>query len=232
MPVGVAGLRRRAVARARARGRVAVARAVLLARAGARRGRCRTSCGRRLRRALPIHAGVFVVLNSCSSRSGRRRRAAYFWPEWTLLPLGLLLAAHAWSVAVGGSPRVQALALHAGLAAALGLFLVAVWAVTTRVLLAGWPLLALGLVAGSHAVVVAVEEHPAAGYRRYGRALPVEAGILVLFAAFFTCIWASRSRHFWPLWPILALALVLGVQAVATIATAEERARSRSGSRC
>src|SRR5262249_231334 len=61
----------------------------------------------------------------------------YFWPEWTLIPLGLLLAIHAWVVFVTERPDLarrgrmtQAMALNEGVAASFALFFVLVWAVT------------------------------------------------------------------------------------------------------
>jgi len=112
-----------------------------------------------LRRALPFHAAFFVLLNAVLIAVWAFTTAGYFWPEWTLLTLGLLLAIHGWTVLVQGSwlgPRsaaTRALRVHAGAAAAIGLFLVCVWAVTT----AGyfwpmWPLLGLALLLGGHAL--------------------------------------------------------------------------------
>lgn len=61
----------------------------------------------------------------------------YFWPEWTLIALGLPLAVHAWVVLVDDRPEVaralrlsRELAMHAGLSAAFAIFFVLVWAVT------------------------------------------------------------------------------------------------------
>src|SRR4029453_11672204 len=50
-----------------------------------------------LRRALAIHATVYGVLNGFLVLIwALTTPGGYFWPIWTLLPLGLILAAHAW----------------------------------------------------------------------------------------------------------------------------------------
>jgi signal transduction histidine kinase len=111
-----------------------------------------------LRRSLPYHAAFFAVLNGLLITIWALTTRAYFWPQWTLLPLGLVLALHAWAVFLDGralDPRIRALAVHVGSSAAVSLFLVAVWAVTTRAYFwPVWPILALALVAGIHATVV------------------------------------------------------------------------------
>jgi signal transduction histidine kinase len=114
---------------------------------------------RRRRRAFAIHgaANTFVglLLVMIWAVTGR----GYFWPVWTILPLALALAAHGWIELVESRPDLRrrfgttkALAIHAGVAASLSLFLLLVWAVTGH----GypwpvWPILALGLVLGAHA---------------------------------------------------------------------------------
>jgi signal transduction histidine kinase len=95
-------------------------------------------------------------------------RRGYFWPEWTLLPLGLLLAAHGWLVLVRRGrrrwPLTRPLAAQLGISAALWLALVGVWAVTTRAYFwPAWVLLGLLVAAGLHlAAVVLVPrvQHP------------------------------------------------------------------------
>jgi signal transduction histidine kinase len=86
----------------------------------------------------------------------------YFWPVWTLLSLGLLLTAHAWVVAVDrlvphgpGLGARRGLAIHLGASGSLFLFLVGVWAVTTRgYFWPAWPLLGLGVAGAVHAAIV------------------------------------------------------------------------------
>src|SRR6185437_13556311 len=85
-----------------------------------------------------------------------------FWPEWTLLPLGMPLAVHGWVELMEARPELwrrrgmtEALAIHVGAAVTVSLFLVLVWAVTG----AGyfwplWPMLAFALAVGVHAFAV------------------------------------------------------------------------------
>lgn len=114
-----------------------------------------------LRRALPFHAAFFVVLNAALTLVWALTTRAYFWPMWTLLPLGLVLAVHWWTVlSQSRRPparvfRTAALAIHAGASSALSLFLVAVWAVTSLgYFWPVWPMLALATVAGAHAAIL------------------------------------------------------------------------------
>jgi signal transduction histidine kinase len=113
-----------------------------------------TSAAVAFRRGLAYHAGLFAFLNAVPIVVWALTRHATFWPEWTLLPLGMLLAGHAWIAVVLERLRRPALAIHLGLAALLELFLVAIWAVTTRAYFwPMWPALALGIVAAVHAIV-------------------------------------------------------------------------------
>jgi signal transduction histidine kinase len=86
-------------------------------------------------------------------------RRGYFWPEWTLLPLGFLLFAHGWLVFVARRPQrwplTRPLAGQLGISAALWCTLVGVWAVTTRAYFwPVWVLLGFLVVAGLHLTVV------------------------------------------------------------------------------
>ena len=104
---------------------------------------------RRLR-ALEWHALAVALVNAlaiviwAATTPGR-----YFWPMWTLVPFGVALAVHAWTVYVAARPRgfAQGLALHAGVSLGLAVLLVLIWAVTSRgYFWPLWPSLALALV--------------------------------------------------------------------------------------
>jgi signal transduction histidine kinase len=113
-------------------------------------------------RALKIHALAYGFLNALLIVVWALTGAGYFWPEWTLITLGLPLAAHGWIELVDERPEnaktlgmPRALAVHGGLSAALSIFFVLVWAVTS----AGyfwpvWPILALVVLFLIHAGVV------------------------------------------------------------------------------
>jgi signal transduction histidine kinase len=99
-------------------------------------------------------AGVLIVIWAATSRGA-------FWPGWAIAPLAVPLAIHGWAVYVEthgrGWGRWRGPALHAGISAAIELYLVVVWA------LAGggyfwpvWPFLALAVTVAVHAAVVSL----------------------------------------------------------------------------
>ena len=99
------------------------------------------------RRALWIDgctaAGLVVLTTIVWAATG----AGYYWPQWVLLPLALLFTIHAVVelVTTKLQRRDQALAIHGGVVAAIFLFLVAVWALTSRgSFWPAWTLLGLG----------------------------------------------------------------------------------------
>jgi signal transduction histidine kinase len=103
------------------------------------------------RRALRIHAGLtaaialFLVFLWAMTGHG-----SHFWPEWALLPLALLLILHAVITLAD-----DGLAIHGGVVAALFLFLVAVWAISSRgYFWPAWVLLGLAIPLGVHYFVV------------------------------------------------------------------------------
>jgi signal transduction histidine kinase len=103
-------------------------------------------------------AGVSLTLIIIWALTSR----AYFWPVWPMLVAGTALAIHAWVVWVGEHPAVllrlrltQGFAIHAGVWAALLLFLTAVWAITARgYFWPVWPMLAALLALVPHAATV------------------------------------------------------------------------------
>jgi signal transduction histidine kinase len=111
-----------------------------------------------LRRALRPHLGFYVGLNLLLVVIWALTTRAYFWPEWTLLPLGMPLAVHGWTAFVDrvGARRIartRALAIDLGASTTLFLFLVGVWALTTRAYFwPVWPGLGLAVVVGLHAL--------------------------------------------------------------------------------
>ena len=93
---------------------------------------------------------LFVLIWSLSTWGG------YFWPEWPIVVGAVPIAIHAWVERVHDRPelrRRRALAIHAGVYAALSVFFVLVWALTE-------PRLVLARVG------VARPWHPARGARR------------------------------------------------------------------
>ena len=116
-----------------------------------------------LRRALAIHATIFGVLNAFLILIwAMTTPGGYFWPIWTLLPLGLILAVHAWVTLLIVEPSVwperlgRALGIHAGVSALIVIFLTLIWAVTTP---GGyfwpiWPALGLSIAVLLHWIIV------------------------------------------------------------------------------
>jgi signal transduction histidine kinase len=109
------------------------------------------------RRALAAHASVFLGVNAVLIVIWALTTRGYFWPEWVLLPTGLLLAVHGWVTLVLSKPHLvprrlgRGFVIHLGISAALGLFLVLVWALTTRgYFWPVWPLLGLALLLLAH----------------------------------------------------------------------------------
>src|SRR5262249_10770217 len=110
------------------------------------------------RHALAVHATAFALLNGLLVVIWALTSRSYFWPMWVLLPLGLVLAIHAWVVLVEERPQpapgalmTRALKIHAGVSVGLTAFLIGIWAA------AGggyfwpvWPMIALAFVFASH----------------------------------------------------------------------------------
>jgi signal transduction histidine kinase len=109
--------------------------------------------------------------------------------------------------------RRYSLAMHAAAYVVVNLALTLIWALTSRgYFWPEWTFIVLGLPLAIHAVVeLATEQVPPAR-----RSLAVHGGVSLVAAVFFTLIWAVTSRgYFWPVWPIIVLALAFVVHAFA-----------------
>ncbi len=109
----------------------------------------------------------------------------------------------------------QALEVHAGVDAVIVFALLVIWAVVSRGYF--WPIwvwLPLATALGIHGWLVLIAEEPAVVRRfRGNRTLAGSAGVSALLAGYFTAIWAITGHgYFWPIWPILAFAIVLAAQ--------------------
>jgi signal transduction histidine kinase len=103
--------------------------------------------------SLRVHASLYAALNLLLIVIWALTTRTYFWPEWTLMPLGMLLGIHAWTVWVLTGPRSRrilgstGLTVYAGAAGALFLFFTGIWAVTRHHhFWPIWPFLAFALV--------------------------------------------------------------------------------------
>src|SRR5262249_7065796 len=56
--------------------------------------------------ALALHALAYALVNALMILIWGLTSRGYFWPEWTLIALGLPLAVHAWVVLVDDRPEV------------------------------------------------------------------------------------------------------------------------------
>jgi signal transduction histidine kinase len=107
-------------------------------------------------RALRIEAGTAGGLVLLMTIIWAATGQGYFWPEWVLLPLALLVGIHALIELVDRKlpAEKRGLATHGAVVLALFLFLTAVWAVTSRgYFWPGWVLLGLAIPLGIHYLV-------------------------------------------------------------------------------
>ena len=98
-------------------------------------------------------AGLVLLMTIIWASTGR----GYFWPEWVLLPLALLVGVHALVELVVRKVPAQdrGVSVHGGIVLALFLFLTAIWAVTSRgYFWPAWALLGLGSALIVHYAIV------------------------------------------------------------------------------
>jgi signal transduction histidine kinase len=123
-------------------------------------------------------------------------------------------------------PR-YALEVHAAVDGVLLFALVLIWVVVSRGYF--WPIwvwLPLATVLGIHGWLVLLAEQPSLVRRfRGSRTLAATAGIGALLGGLCTAIWAITARgYFWPVWPILGIAILLAIQFVAALLVSPRRA--------
>jgi signal transduction histidine kinase len=121
----------------------------------------------------------------------------------------------------------QALEVHAAIDAVLVAVPVVIWAVTAQGYF--WPVwvaLPLATVLAIHAWVVLLAEQPSIlAQFRGSRLLAISTGIGVALATFLSVIWGVTARgYFWPVWPMLAIAIVLAVELLAVLLLSPRRA--------
>lgn len=116
--------------------------------------------------------------------------------------------------------RRRAFAVHAAVFAGLGLLFVVIWALTTRAYFwPAWPLIALALPLAIHGWIVLLEERPQMlRPQRATFALGIHEGVSAALFLFLVTVWALSSRgYFWPVWPLLGLALPLVIHAIVVV---------------
>jgi signal transduction histidine kinase len=122
--------------------------------------------------------------------------------------------------------RRRALAIHTAASVGASLVLVVIWALTPHS--SFWPiwvLLPLGLALAIHSWVDLVLDGPRRLRPAGDAPLALHLGISGAVALFLIGVWAAASRgYFWPIWPILALALAAGAHTAVVLATRSRRA--------
>ncbi len=116
------------------------------------------------------------------------------------------------------APERRGWNVHAAVDGTLVLGLIVIWAVISRGYF--WPVwlaLVLGVAVVIHGWFVLLAERPSLVSRfRGSRTLAGAAGVGAAVELFFIAVWAITSRgYFWPIWPLLAIAIVLVAQTVA-----------------
>jgi signal transduction histidine kinase len=112
------------------------------------------------RRALAIDAGVSWAIAALLTVIWALTGGGYFWPEWAILSLALVVGIHGWVELVEEQPRLRsgtiltrALAIHAGWWGAFVVFVTLVWALTgAGYFWPAWVILAAVIVLGVHAL--------------------------------------------------------------------------------
>ncbi|HEX4517966.1 MAG TPA: sensor histidine kinase [Gaiellaceae bacterium] len=128
--------------------------------------------------------------------------------------------------------RRRALAFDAAIGLAISALLTLIWALTGGgYYWPEWAILPLALIVGIHGVVELVDERP--GLRSgqiLTRGFAVHAGILGVLLVFFVAVWAlTGAGYFWPIWPMLAAAVLLGTHATFNYVARGSRLERRVG---
>jgi signal transduction histidine kinase len=120
-----------------------------------------------------------------------------------------------------------ALEVHAATDGVLLFALVLIWLVVSRGYF--WPIwawLPLATALGIHGWLVLIARQPSIVRRfRGSRTFAATAGVGALLGGFWTAIWAITGHgYFWPVWPILGVAILLAIQFVAALISSPRRA--------
>jgi signal transduction histidine kinase len=124
-------------------------------------------------------------------------------------------------------PANRPVVIHALAAAGAGLFLIVIWAITSRgYLWPIWPILALAAALGIHAWVTFAQSHKDFWEEhRLDDAFAVHAGVWVVLLLFLTGVWAAaRGGYYWPVWVLLVALLAVGAHLAALLLRSQDRA--------
>src|SRR5579863_269299 len=132
-------------------------------------------------------------------------------------------------------PSRRSVVTHAAVDGGIVAVLVAVWAATSigsASLEYFWPIwvvLPFATALGMHAWLYRIHEQPALVQRFHNsRGLAATAGIATIFWLFTVAVWAvSSSGYFWPIWTLLAAAIVVGAYAAAALFSVPQQMAER-----
>ena len=131
----------------------------------------------------------------------------------------------------GTSPRAvrprRSLEIHGAVDGVVLLGPLLIWAVTSRGYF--WPVwiaLPLAVALAIHAWFVLLAERPSLVHRfRGSHALAGTTGVGAAVAAFFVAVWAITGHgYFWPVWPMLVIAILLGALTAAALLSSPRHA--------
>ncbi|MEO6858920.1 MAG: sensor domain-containing protein [Solirubrobacteraceae bacterium] len=164
--------------------------------------------------AAVFRPAVFGLLSSPTELP--RARGTSGRAPWTGLVGGIDVADRPAATA----PPRRAFEVHAAVDGVVVFVLVLIWTLTSRAYF--WPIwvvLPLALALGIHGWFVLIAERPSlVGHFRDSRALTGTAGVGAALSLYFIAIWAITGHgYFWPVWPMLGIAIVFGAVAVAAL---------------
>jgi signal transduction histidine kinase len=113
-------------------------------------------------------------------------------------------------------PSRRGVVAHAAISAGFASLLVVIWAATSfGYFWPVWALAPLAVLLGIHAWLYLVWREPRLARRFHGsRALAAGAGCAALVWLLTVMVWAPSGGYFWPLWTLVGLAALVGLQAV------------------
>ena len=138
-------------------------------------------------------------------------------------PVGAAGSARA-GLALAGPTR-RGLVVHAGVEAAIATAVLVIWAATSLAATSIgyfwpiWVIMPFAAALGMHAWLYRVgRDHVIARRFRGSASLAGSAGVAAIFWLFTVAVWAvSGHGYFWPIWPLLGLVIVVGVQAAVVL---------------
>ena len=181
--------------------------------------------------ALPFSAVGLVVVVGVAHLLGPLTALARRLATWALADDGAaVVRSPEWTRA----ELVRALTITSLVATSIVVLLIVIWGLTPgEYFWPIWPLLSLALLLGIPGVVLLVDEHPAAVRLAGGsKALAIQIGVSAVLFGFLVAVWAITTHgYFWPIWPALALALLVVIHAAVVYASHHHRIEVLEASR-